>query len=176
MKLTCDVIQDLIPLVKDGVASDDTIVIVNEHIKNCDECKSELNVLEFKSEDTASVKDEMIITSIKRSIYMTQLTILIVGTGIGLALTNTMGMFYNFIIMPFIGGISFLTFKRKWYLTPMVIFILNYLWQTIMHLLSDGFNWYNLLIGIYFSIYYTVLVISGVVIAMLLKFALKKGD
>ena len=43
MKISCDVILDLMPLVKDGVASDDSSTIVKEHIKNCEAV--ELNLI-----------------------------------------------------------------------------------------------------------------------------------
>ena len=33
MNISCDIILDLIPLVKDGVASEDSVKIVHEHIK-----------------------------------------------------------------------------------------------------------------------------------------------
>lgn len=174
LNISCDVILDLIPLVKDGVASDDSTIIVNEHIKSCESCKTEFEIFESTNIEQPVIKDEKIISAIKRSIFITQLTILAAGAIIGVALSNSMGMFYNFIIMPLIGCIGFTVLKRKWYLTPLAIFILTYLWQTIMGIVSGGFNWIALYIGLYYSIIYTMLVCLGVIIAMLLKFAFKK--
>ena len=34
-EITCDVCMDLIPLVQDGVASQDSVLAVENHIKNC---------------------------------------------------------------------------------------------------------------------------------------------
>lgn len=174
MKISCDVILDLIPLVKDGVASDDSTVIVNEHIKNCEGCKAEFDIFEATRLEQPSIKDQKIISAIKRSIFITQLTILIIGAIIGVALSNSMGMFYNFIIMPIIGGVSVIAFNRKWYLTPLTIFVLTYLWQTVMDIVLGGFDWIALYSGLYYSIIYAILVCLGVVIVMLLKFAFKK--
>ena len=45
MTLPCDVILDLIPLVKDEVASEASISLVNEHLKICENCRNELRPL-----------------------------------------------------------------------------------------------------------------------------------
>lgn len=174
MNISCDVILDLIPLVKDGVASDESTLLVNEHIKSCESCKAEFDIFEAANIEHISLKDKKIISAIKRSIFITQITILVIGAIIGVALSNSMGMFYNFIIMPIIGSVSFVAFKKKWYLTPIAIFTLTYLWQTITGIESGGFDWVALYSGLYYSIIYAVLVGLGVIITMLLKFAFKK--
>lgn len=174
MNITCNVILDLIPLVVDGVASEDSIIIVNEHVKSCESCKAELENSHTFNVDQTPIKDEKIIFTIKRSIFITQLTILILGAIIGIALSNSMGMFYNFLIMPIIGGISYITFKRKCYLAPIAIFILTFLWQSIAGIASGGFEWAALYSGSFYSVIYFVLVGLGTIIAMLLKFSFKK--
>lgn len=176
MNIPCNVILDLIPLVKDGVASDESTKIVYEHINSCGSCKAEIEIYEDFNGGHLPIKDEKIISAIKRSIYITQITVLVAGAILGVALSNSMGMFYNFIIMPIIGGISLIAFKSKWYLAPIAIFILTYLWQTIAGFVADGFSWAGLYIGLYYSVIYTVLIVLGVVITALLKYAFKKGE
>ena len=39
MKVTCKVIQDLLPLYHDGVASPDTAALVEEHLQTCEACQ-----------------------------------------------------------------------------------------------------------------------------------------
>nr|WP_300004087.1 hypothetical protein [Tissierella sp.] len=41
MKLTCNTIEDMMPLVADDLASEDTVKLVNEHMENCKKCKIE---------------------------------------------------------------------------------------------------------------------------------------
>lgn len=41
MKLSCDTIQDMLPLVAEDLASEDTVKLVKEHIKDCKDCKLE---------------------------------------------------------------------------------------------------------------------------------------
>ena len=58
------------------------------------------------------IRDTKVLSAIKRSIFITQIAVLVVGAIIGIGLTGTMGMFYNFMIMPIIGIISFITLKK----------------------------------------------------------------
>lgn len=174
MNISCDMIFDLIPLVKDGIASDDSIKIVHDHIKSCDHCKAEFETFETIDMGSTSIEDEKLIRTIKRSIFMTQFIILIAGAIIGVALSNSMDMFYNLLIMPIIGGVSLIALKKKWYLTPIGIFVLTYIWQTVIVIVSDGFYWSDLCIGLYYSIIYAALVGLGTVIVMLIKFAFKR--
>lgn len=45
MKVSCDVIKDLIPLYAEGMLSDDTVQLVESHLKDCEECRNMLNEL-----------------------------------------------------------------------------------------------------------------------------------
>lgn len=176
MDINCNVILDLIPLVKDGVASNESTLIVNEHVRSCESCKAELETFESLNIEILQLKDKKIIFDIKRSIYITQIVILGLGAILGIALSSSMGMFYNFIIMPIIGGVSFLTFKEKWMFAPLVIFVVTYLWQTVLVIAEDGFSGTGLTIGLYYSVVYAFLVVLGAVIAMLLRFAFERGE
>ncbi len=45
MKLSCDVIRDLLPLYADRTASADTAALVEEHLASCPACREELRRL-----------------------------------------------------------------------------------------------------------------------------------
>ena len=49
MKVTCKVIQDLLPLYHDGVASPDTAALVEEHLKDCEACQEVFHRLQDAS-------------------------------------------------------------------------------------------------------------------------------
>ncbi len=175
MNISCDVILDLIPLVKDGVASEDSTKIVMEHIEDCESCKSELEIYDNKIEQVKINNERKIIFAIKRSIFITQIIILMVGAIVGAVLSNSMGLFYNFLIMPILGSIAYFTFKEKWYLAPIIVFVFTYLYITISTIIMDGFHGGVLLYaGLHFSFIYSVLVCMGVVITILLKIAFGK--
>ena len=38
--ITCEICKDLMPLVKDGIASEDSKIAVEEHIVECETCKA----------------------------------------------------------------------------------------------------------------------------------------
>jgi len=46
MKISCEIIKDLLPLYHDGVCSNDSITAVEEHIAYCDSCKAELQAMD----------------------------------------------------------------------------------------------------------------------------------
>jgi large-conductance mechanosensitive channel len=174
--ISCNIILDLIPLVKDGVASEDSQKIVNDHIKNCSNCKAEFEAFEDVYLEQKSINDKKIIYNIKKNVFITQIFILAIGTVAGIALTNSMAMFYNFIIMPIIGGISFIVLKRRWYIAAISVFILSYLWQIIAWITESGFDWMMLYGSLFYSIIYTSLIALGVIITMLLKFAFGRDE
>lgn len=175
--MPCGVILDLIPLVKDNVASEESKNIVTEHIKTCDSCRNEFEMFESSNMEQ-SIKDEKVLSAIRRSIFITQIVVLVGGAIIGIGLTGTMGMFYNFIIMPVIGIISFITLRKKSYIAPILIFILTYLWQvaTFIIKIKGKFDWRILILqtSLFYSLVYTGLVTLGIIIAILLNFSFRK--
>ena len=42
MKTECSVVRDLLPLYIENMVSEETTQYINEHLKNCDDCKAEL--------------------------------------------------------------------------------------------------------------------------------------
>ncbi|MCF6463795.1 anti-sigma factor family protein [Clostridium sp. Cult1] len=50
MKITCDVIEDLLPLYEEGLVSDDTRILVEEHLNTCIECKKQLEAIQNPKE------------------------------------------------------------------------------------------------------------------------------
>lgn len=45
MKISCEIIKDLLPLYLDGVCSNDSRAMVAEHLAACDHCKAELQAM-----------------------------------------------------------------------------------------------------------------------------------
>lgn len=57
MKITCDVIQDLMPSYIDGILSEDSKVLVEEHMGTCQECRK---MLEIMKEEQGKEQAQMI--------------------------------------------------------------------------------------------------------------------
>lgn len=81
MKTSCEIIQDLIPLVKDHVASQASIKLVEEHIRECDDCKQELETLAIVPRE---VNDKRVLFSIKKKLFLAMSALLLVGACMGL--------------------------------------------------------------------------------------------
>ena len=50
-KISCDICMDLIPLVKDGIASEDSCDAVKKHISKCEKCKVEFDEIKREKEN-----------------------------------------------------------------------------------------------------------------------------
>ena len=50
MDVTCNVIEDLLPLYADGICSEDTKTIIEHHIAVCPECREKLEAMTAKLE------------------------------------------------------------------------------------------------------------------------------
>lgn len=48
MTISCEIIKDLLPLYHDGVCSNDSKALVEEHLAKCDSCRAELQAMEGK--------------------------------------------------------------------------------------------------------------------------------
>ena len=56
MKLSCNIVQDLLPLYEDGLCSEESRTSIEEHLKECQECREFLeNMREFLEPDIAEI-------------------------------------------------------------------------------------------------------------------------
>lgn len=46
MKISCEIIKDLLPLYHDGVCSNESNAMVEEHIADCENCRNELHEMD----------------------------------------------------------------------------------------------------------------------------------
>lgn len=45
MKLTCDIVQDLLPLYEDNMCSKESQEAIDEHLRECENCRNQLNMI-----------------------------------------------------------------------------------------------------------------------------------
>lgn len=175
--ITCDICQDLMPLAKDGVASEDSTKAVEDHLKNCPAC-SEL--YQNESIEVENIDDHRILAQIRKRLYLVGLAVAFLGALIGLVLTGGAGLFYNILIMPMIGIIGYFALKKQWYYMPISLFILSYVWLLITNLsegiLEETSLGYALLIPANWALIYTGLAIFGMIIGKLLSISFKKEE
>ena len=167
-KITCDMCIDLMPLVQDGVASEDSVKAVTEHVASCLDCSAL-----FEGQIPEPSNENNVLKKMQKKIYTFMSMVLMYGVLFGLSLTASSDLFYNTLIMPFVGLVGYGMFRLKAvYLIPGLLFV--------AHFITNGFNWIrgleclDMASLLAWSGIYSVFAILGIVIAGLVHFALKK--
>lgn len=175
-KISCDVCLDLIPIVKDNVASQASKKLVEEHIELCEECKELYN--SFENEEIM-IDDTNVIKKIKKQIFIFTLVMIVIASMVGLALSETMGMFYNILIMPSIGILGYFALKNKSHLILVSLFVFSFIWLFIKYI-GEGMLNQGLItiitIPVLWSAIYTGLSGIGLIIGSLLNYAFGKEN
>ena len=170
IKITCDVCMDLMPLVQDNVASEDSITLVKQHLETCPECRAM-----FEGQIPVPSDSNQIIEKIQRKTHTFLSMVLMFGVFFGLSLTASSELFLNSLIMPILGCIGYYLFRWKaLYVTPGLLLITHLITNTFgliynsQHLdIASLFMWTAL---------YSLFSIIGTIIAGLIHFALRKED
>lgn len=138
-KISCSTCLDLMPLVVDGVSSEDSKKLVEDHIEKCDKCRivyTEPNQINL---DNINLDDNKVLRRVKQKLYSLAGLVLILGTIAGLSLSDSQSFFYNFLIMPLLGLVAYLAFGKKAYISSIGIFIIGFIHQTIGIYLSGHY-------------------------------------
>lgn len=179
-KISCDTCLDLIPLVIDGISSEDSKKLVEEHIRECEECRKMYSEPVPVDNEDFDIDNDKILQKIKRKLYSFAGLILILGSLIGVNVGNSHNVFYNFLIMPILGGVSYLAFGKKAYLGSILVFIISFINQSINSYLSGYFlNLKEALFdGFTITIQFIIFFFVGIIIFKLINTSIYgwKGD
>ena len=173
-KITCDMCKDLMPLVKDGIASEDSRVAVEEHVQECDVCKTLFGQMpEAPSEINVAMAREL--GKLKRKLQMFSVLLMLFGAFFGLSLTAGEQMFYNSLIMPVIGVLGYVILRWKAvYQVPLLLLVMMFLINVLN--LIRGMEYMPPTAVVLWVGIYTIFVEAGILIAGLLHFAFRKGE
>lgn len=97
MSVSCAVILDLIPLVKDNVASEDSAILVTEHAKSCESCKREFE--SHPAQDRPQPNDKRVVSSIKKKLFFATSLLILLGAFIGMAVNSNSSS----LLLPILG-------------------------------------------------------------------------
>ncbi len=179
-KISCNICLDLMPLVKDGVSSEDSKLLVEKHLLECEDCEAIYS--EFKNMEVEDLKidNNKVLGKIKRKLYSLAGLILIMGSIIGVNLNNSQGIFYNFLIMPLLGGVAYLAFEKKAYLASILVFIISFIRQASYGYLKGYFSNIKELFyeSVPISIVFVIFFFVGIIIFKLINISIYgwKGD
>lgn len=162
--LPCDIVGDLIPLAADNVASEASREAVLHHIETCEACRELYEACrEPADKPPPALADKQIMGYIRRrAVYLFALLAL-TGAAAGVMILNTPLVFQNFLLMPAVGVLSYVCFREKGALAAVAVILL-----TLLKGLIDRES--PLILGLILAL----LVLTGVLIAALLNFALQR--
>lgn len=182
-KISCDICMDLIPLVKDGIASEESSNAVIQHISDCENCKilfDEINEKNKIKNENIKMNDKKVISKIKNQLVLGAMIMVILGSFIGVGISESEWMFYNVVIMPVVGGLGYFVFRKKSYIVTIGVFLLTYIWDFIKYIIETSTNEMDISAMIIASgswaIIYGGLCALGTLIGFLLYIAFKKEN
>ena len=189
-KITCDICMDLMPLVRDGVASEDSVTAVMNHISDCEDCKKIYDEMYINNKSitennntTQQIKSQQLNSQlinidkaakkVEKKINKYLGMIIMFGIFFGLSLTASEEMFLNSFIMPIIGVFGYYLFRWKAaYTVPCIIVISNFIINGIGFL--RGVESLDIMSVVMWGSVYSLFAIIGTIIAGLLHFGLRK--
>lgn len=182
--MECGVIQDLIPLVADGVACPESERLVREHAETCEVCRAALEACSAGDTPIPVLQDvepddRRVLARIRGGLLAAGGLFLLAGVLLGVILTDSAGVFYNFLLMPVVGILGYLLFRGKWYLAAAGVAALSFLGVFLQGVLESGLKIWTLQNALIYAVIYTFLALLGMTIAALLCFAFrreKKGE
>lgn len=167
-KITCDICLDLIPLVKDGIASEGSRQAVEEHLKTCPSCRALWN-----GDAPSAANGEQAFQKFQRQIQLFSAMVMMFGIFFGISLTAGSDIFYNTLIMPVIGGLGYFIFQWKALYNVPILLLLTHGLTNLFGLMRgvEHLDLYSLLM---WTVLYSIFAQIGVLIAGLLHYALRK--
>lgn len=172
--ISCKIIGDLLPLVQDGVASEESEALVRAHCASCPHCralwegKEAVPCAETPSAAGFTAREEQaLLRRVRQRAYLPLSALLVLGACVGVGLSGTMGQFYNLALMPLVGVCGYALFRwRGCLLAPAAVLALSLL---TAFLPQSG----PLSSPLLYGLLYAVLVLAGELAAGLLHYAVK---
>lgn len=167
-EIGCDICRDLLPLVEDGVASEESRAAVEAHLRGCPACRALRN-----GEAPPPPDGRELLRRVRRQARGVLLIALLAGILFGLELTEGVDMFYNSLLMPALGAVGYLVYRWK-ALWRMPLLLLALCGVVALLKLLRGVAVIDAASLLVWTGIYCPFVLAGVLIAGLLHFAFKK--
>ena len=169
-KISCDICMDLMPLVTDGVASDESRKAVEEHIKECAECAAV-----FSGIVPAPQKEDVLLKKLRSRTRLGLALLLMFGIFFGINLTKGVDVFANSFIMPLLGILGYMIFRwSALYMMPVLLYIASA--ASFLIGMAGGHGAADSASLISWAGIYSVFAAAGVLTAGLMHFAFRKEE
>lgn len=170
-QIPCAVYEDLLQLVTDGIASEESRILVDQHAKNCPHCSQNERIEVVELEISSETR---ILQKIKFQVMAWGFVLLLFGVFFGVSMGVSEEMFLNIWIMPLLGGLSALIYKNRSVYLLVAVFLISSIFHCLPFHFVEDYSIYNLLGGLQYGMVYAGLFLLGQVIGALFGFALKK--
>ncbi|WP_367566894.1 DUF3955 domain-containing protein [Lacrimispora sp.] len=80
MRITCEIIKDLLPLYHDNVCSEDSRKLIEEHLSTCEKCRDELKQIDIEIRAVKNTEDGKIMNNIAKKWKQDRLSSFFTGT------------------------------------------------------------------------------------------------
>lgn len=193
MKDECYIVRDLLSLYAEDMLSDETAQFVANHLKNCHECKTELDGLsaeipvvsdvttmstlskaamaDGQQRETEAKPFKRIMSRMNRQLNSLCSLIVIFLIVLGYVWTGGEKLMNNSIVMPVVGVVGYIAFGwRSVYKVPILLIITD-----LFVLITGITEELDLLSTAMWTCILLPFVFAGIAIAFLLHFAFKKG-
>ena len=167
--ISCGICRDLLPLVRDGVAGEESRAAVESHVARCESCRALYEAPDRPEDGRAAL------SALRRKLRLSCALLMMLCIFVGMDLTGGQGLFYNSLLMPLIGALGFLVFRWKSLCNIPLLLLAVGLVTCGLNLLRglEGLDIPSLL---WWTVIYSGFAAAGMIIAALLCFALKKED
>lgn len=179
--LPCDICRDLLPLVRDGVASEASRRAVEDHVAHCEACRQ----LWGEEALPPPLHREQVLGRIRRRLYAWQGAMTAAGLILGMVLANTGRAGYNILLLPVLGAaVQWLSPRRARWLPLLVWGLITAVTlcpnaHYLLGCLAEG-DWYNFFAILGLSVLYGLLLGAlcalGTLAAALFRYALRKEE
>lgn len=173
-RIGCGACRDLLPLVEDGVASEESRQLVEEHLQGCERCRREAGKTVPIGEQAENPPDS-VLRQLRRRLLLWGGLLVFAGCVCGILLTYSVGMFYNFLLMPAAGAVSLLLFGKKGLLAAPAVGLAAFLWMG-GRTLAEGGKLSEFAADWPYAVIYALLCLLGAAAAALLRFAFRKEE
>ncbi|MBQ4051664.1 MAG: hypothetical protein IJD13_08535 [Oscillospiraceae bacterium] len=168
-KISCGICRDLIPLVMDEVAGEESKTAVTEHTRDCESCRALLKEYEpFPSPD-----DQKLLRNLRRYRIICMIYLMLMGALFGVSFSESQNIFYNILIMPAIGAVGVLAFGKKGLLSPLLPTALLFS-QKLFAIMRGAAPDESLMTAFFWSLWYGGFCLAGALAMLLLRFAFGK--
>lgn len=165
--ISCDVCMDLMPLVQDGIASEDSALLVQQHIASCPHCKAL-----YDEHPPMEPADSKINAKVKTKLRSFFAFLVLLGIFFGISLLVTEGNFYMMLFLPLLGACSYVVFRwQALWKMPALLGVLFLIAHGVTLLQGAQFNGLGIVFWLAVN---SLLTDTGALIAGLLHFAFRK--